>query len=137
MPDSDANDPEQLSDRATVEWFPDADPPVYVVRTFDDEIDHEMEVYLEPGEVEELYEYHDQRRRERKIPDPPYNWTETTELSNGISMAKRGGVWHILDENGDPITKGHHKIYLGEDGRYMGKIGQQTEPIELTLRRER
>ena len=58
MVDTEGEQPKQLSDRATAEWLPDADPPVYVVRTFDDEIDHKTEIHLEPQEVDRLVRYH-------------------------------------------------------------------------------
>lgn len=45
----------ELSECAEAEWHPNAEPPVYVVRT---EEGHKMEVYLTPDEVEALGKFH-------------------------------------------------------------------------------
>lgn len=35
---------------------------------------------------------------------------ETEELDDGTRIARRGALWHLLDESGDPVGGGYHEI---------------------------
>lgn len=58
------------------------------------------------------------------IDEAPDVWHETDELADGTPIAKLGGLWYIVDDDGEPTTDGYHDIWFSE-GLYVAKRGSR------------
>ena len=61
--------------------------------------------------------------------DVDWHKTDTLPDGDGTSIGKLGGLWYILDADGQAISEGYHEIHV-DSGRLVGKRGAIREPVE-------
>jgi len=70
-----------------------------------------------------------------EIPNRPLNtydihsWHETGELASGKKWGKMGAMKYLINEKGQPITKGYHE-FLDPEGE-TAKLGATEGPVEF------
>lgn len=73
----------------------------------------------------------DRNRSNPTLDEAPERWHEEDELDDGTPIAKLGGLWYVLDDDGEPISEGYHNIETDGDGNYKCERGAIVDKINL------